>query len=93
MTKETLLAALETERLKHGNDGIAVPDDRDATFLVSAPGETIQVGRVVRIEARDGALCLETSKGERFWFTYDLVLGVRIRNAKLAKDSAPGFGR
>ena len=93
MTKETLLAALETERLKPGNDGFAVPEDRDATFLISAPGETVQVGRVVKIEARETSLCLETSKGERFWFTYDLVLGVRLRNAKLAKDLAPGFGR
>ncbi len=93
MTKDTLLAALETERLKPGNDGIVVPEDRDATFLVSAPGETIQVGRVVKIETRDSSLCLETSKGERFWFTYDLVLGVRFRSAKTGKDLAPGFGR
>ena len=90
MTKETLLAALEVERLKPGNDGIAVPEDRDATFLVSAPGETIQVGRVVRIETRDTSLCLETAKGERYWFTYDLVLGLRFRTAKMAKnDSRP----
>jgi hypothetical protein len=93
MTKETLLAALDAERLKPGNDGIAIPEDRDATFLVSAPGETIQVGRVVRIETRDSSLCLETSRGERFWFTYDLVLGLRLRNAKAAKEPAAGFGR
>jgi hypothetical protein len=93
MTKETLLAALEVERLKPGNDGIAIPEDRDATFLVSAPGETIQVGRVVRIETRETSLCLETSRGERFWFTYDLVLGLRLRNAKAAKEPAAGFGR
>ena len=93
MTKETLLAALEAERLPPGNDGIVVPEDRDATFLVSAPGETIQVGRVVKIEARDTSLCLETSKSERYWFTYDLILGLRLRNAKPAKEFAPGFGR
>jgi hypothetical protein len=92
MTKETLLVTLEAERLKPGNDGIAVPEDRDATFLVSAPGETIQVGRVVRVELRDTSLCLETSKGERYWFTYDLVLGVRLRNAKLSKENTTGFG-
>jgi hypothetical protein len=93
MTKETLMSALETERLKPSNDGIVVPEDRDATFLVAAPGETIQVGRVVRIEARETSLCLETNKGDRFWFTYDLVLGVRFRSAQSTKDSAPGFGR
>jgi len=93
MTKETLLSALEAERLKTGGDGIAVPEDRDATFMVAGPGETIQVNKVVRIEARDGALCIENTKGERYWFTYDLVLGVRFRSAKLAKDHTAGFGR
>jgi hypothetical protein len=93
MTKETLLAALEAEKLKPGTDGVAVPEDRDATFMVAAPGEAIQVGKVVKIEARETALCLETNKGERFWFTYDLVLGVRFRSAKSAKEHAAGFGR
>jgi hypothetical protein len=93
MTKETLLSTLEMERLKPGTDGISVPEDRDATFMLAAPGETIQVGRVVKIEARDTSLCLETVKGERYWFTYDLVLGVRFRSAKLAKESTTGFGR
>ena len=93
MTKETLLFALEAEHLKAGTDGIAVPEDRDATFMVATPGETIQVSRVVKIEARDSSLCLETAKGERFWFTYDLVLGVRVRSAKLSKEPTTGFGR
>ena len=93
MTKETLVSVLEAERLKPGNDVIAVPEDRDATFMVASPGETIQVSKVVKIEARDTSLCLENNKGERYWFTYDLVLGVRFRSAKLAKDQTAGFGR
>ena len=36
---------------------------------------------------------LETNKGERYWFTYDLVLGVRFHSAKLAKEQTAGFGR
>jgi hypothetical protein len=93
MTKETLLSALEAERLKPGIVGIAVPEDRDAAFMVAGPGEIIQVSKVVKIEARDTSLCLENNKGERYWFTYDLVLGVRFRSAKLAKDQTAGFGR
>jgi hypothetical protein len=93
MTKETLLLALEAERLKLGSDGIVVPEDRDATFIVACPGETIQIGKVVRIDPRDSSLCLETSKAERYWFTYDLVLGVRIRPAQTAKEHMTGFGR
>jgi hypothetical protein len=93
MTKETLLAALEAEKIKAGPDGASVPEERDATFMVAGHGETIQVGRVVRIETRDTALCLETAKGERYWFTYDLVLGVRLRSLKLPKEPATGFGK
>jgi hypothetical protein len=93
MTKETLLAALEAEKIKAGTDGASVPEERDATFMVAGHGETIQVGRVVRIETRDTALCLETAKGERYWFTYDLVLGVRLRSLKLPKEPPTGFGK
>jgi hypothetical protein len=93
MTKETLLSAIEAEKLKATGDAVTVPEDRDATFMVAGPGEAIQVGKVVRIELRDSSLCLETAKGERYWFTYDLVLGVRFRSAKITKEHTAGFGR
>ena len=44
-------------------------------------------------ELRDSVLCLETTKGERFWFTYDLLLGMRVRAAQDTKDHGPGFSR
>jgi hypothetical protein len=93
MTKETLLHALEAERLKSAGDGIHVPDDRDATFIVAGSGEMIQIAKVVKIDLRDSVLCLETAKGERFWFTYDLILGLQLRSAKTAKDHGAGFSR
>jgi len=93
MTKETLLSALGVEGLKVGNNSVVIPDERDTSFIVGGPGETIQVGRVVKIELRDGAICLETTKGERFWFTYDLLLGMRIRAAEDTKAHGTGFSR
>jgi hypothetical protein len=93
MTKDTLLYALEAERLKNVGDGITVPEERDATFIVAGSGETVQIGKVVKIEPRDAALCLETARGERFWLTYDLVLGFRIRSVKTANEHAAGFAR
>jgi hypothetical protein len=93
MTKETLVSALEAERLKVGGDGVAVPEGREATFMVAGSGETIQVSKVVRVELRDSVLCLETVKGERYWFTYDLVLGLCLRTTRTAKEHAAGFGR
>ena len=93
MTKETLLATLEAERLKTGGEAIAIPEDRDATVIVGGPGESMQIGKLVKIEPREGALCLETAKGERYWFTYDLVLGIRFRTSKMAKEHSTGFSR
>jgi hypothetical protein len=93
MTKETLLAALEAEKIKIGSEGASLPEERDVTFMVAGHGETIQVSRVVRIEARDAALCLETGRGERYWFTYDLVLGLRLRSQKSPKGQTTGFGK
>ena len=93
MTKETLLFALGAEGLKPGSEGVFIPDERDASFIVAGPGETIQVGKVIKIELRDSAICLETTKGERFWFTYDLLLGMRVRAVKDTKDHGPGFSK
>jgi hypothetical protein len=93
MTKETLLFAFQNERLKVATDCFTVPEDRDATFMVAGTGETIQIGKVVKIEMRESALCLETGKGERYWFSYDLILGVRLRSAQNAKDHTTGFTR
>jgi hypothetical protein len=93
MTKETLIAALEAEKIKIGSEGANLSEERDATFMVAGHGETIQVSKVVRVEPRDVALCLETAKGERFWFTYDLVLGLRLRSQKSPKGQTTGFGK
>jgi len=93
MTKETLIQALEAEGLKAGGENIAVPDERDASFIVASPGETIQVGKVIKIELRATSFCLETTKGERYWFTYDLLIGLRVRAAETGKDRPTGFNR
>jgi len=93
MTKETLIYALGAEGLKVASDKVTIPDERDASFVVAASGETIQVGKVIKIELRDSALCLETNKGERYWFTYDLVLGMRVRAAEDTKVHGAGFAR
>ncbi len=96
MIKETLVQALQAEGLKVASDGVAIPEPRDASFMVAGPGETIQVAKVTKVELRENAVCLETVKAERYWFAYDLVLGLRIRGveaAKERKERAAGFGR
>ena len=93
MTKDTLLLALGAEQLANVGNSIAVPEERDATLIVAGSGETIQVGKVVKIEPRDSVLCVETAKGERFWLTYDLVLGLQLRSAKTSNGHGAGFAR
>ncbi len=92
MTKDTIVLACEAEGLKGSADGLAVPEERDATFLVGAPGEILTVGKVVKIELRDQYICLQTAKQERFFFTYDVIVGLRFTPPKPNKDQL-GFGR
>ena len=60
---------------------------------MAAPGDVLPVNKVVRVELRDKALCLHTVKDEHFWFTYDLVLGLRVLAAKPGKERLAGFAK
>ena len=94
MTREIITLALEAEGLKGGAQGFNVPEEREATCLVSAPGELYTVSRVVVIDARDKYVYLQTAKDEHFYFAYEDVLGLRILGrASSAKDRSAGFGR
>lgn len=93
MTREILAQALETEGLQAGNQGFAIPENREATFFVAVPGDLFPVERVVRVELKDKLVLLENVKRERFFFGYDSVLGLRVLASAAARDRAPGFGR
>jgi len=93
MTKDTLLQILKSENLNIAGDSVTVPEDREATLFISGSGETIQVPKVVKLEISDDCLCLQTAKDDRFWFTYELLLGLRLLPAKQAKERAAGFSR
>jgi hypothetical protein len=51
------------------------------------------VNKVIRVELRDKVLSLQTVKNEHFWFTYDLVLGLRVMAAKPGKERVAGFAK
>jgi hypothetical protein len=93
MTREIITQVLESEGLKPGAHGFAIPEEREATCLVSAPGEVYTVARVVVLELRDKYLFLQTNKDERFFFVYEDVLGLRILGRSQSKDRSAGFGR
>lgn len=93
MTKDTIAAALSAESLTLTQDTFTIPEEREAIFLVAAPGDVMPVNKVVRAELRDKYLCLHTVKDEHFCFTYDLILGLRVLAAKPGKERVAGFAK
>jgi len=93
MTKDTIVAALLAEGLAASQDTFTIPEDREAVFLVAAPGDVMPVNKVVRVELREKALSLHTVRDEHFWFTYDLVLGLHMLASKSGKDRVTGFAK
>lgn len=93
MTREILAQALEAEGLQVGNQGYAIPENREATFFVASPADLFPIERVARVELRDKVILLENAKHERFYFAYEDVLGLRLLASAAARERAPGFGR
>jgi hypothetical protein len=93
MTREIISAALEAEGLRAGAHGFAIPEEREATCLISSPGELFSVSRVTVLELRDKYLFLQTAKDERFVFAYEDVLGLRFLGKAQAKERSAGFSR
>jgi hypothetical protein len=94
MTREIIAQALESEGLKSGAHGFAIPEDRETACLISAPGDVYTVSRIVVFDLRDKYVFLQTSKDDRFFFAYEDVLGVRILGRSQSKErSATGFSR
>jgi hypothetical protein len=93
MTREIMAAALEAEGLKATGQGFTIPEDREATWLVSAPGDVLSVSRVVQADLREKYLFLLTQKDERYFFAYEDVLGLRLMGKASIKDRSAGFGR
>ena len=86
--------ALESEGLKGGAQGYTIPEDREATCLVSAPGDVFPVARLVKVELREKYLFLRTAKNEHLYFAYEDVLGLRLAAPTAAqRERAAGFSR
>jgi hypothetical protein len=93
MTREIITAALEAEGLKATAQGFTIPEDREATCLVSAPGDVLSVSKLVLAELREKYLYLQTSKDEHFYFAYEDVLGLRFIGKSSVRDRSAGFSR
>jgi hypothetical protein len=90
MTREIIMQILESEGAKGGANGFSIRDDREATCFVSAPGELMQIQRLVKIDLKEKFVSLQTNKDERYLFAYEDVLGFKITAAS-AKERSAGF--
>jgi hypothetical protein len=94
MTREIILSILEGEGAGDAKGGaLTLRDDREVTAFVSAPGEILNVARIVRVELKEKFVSLQTAKEERYVFAYEDVLGFKFAAAATFKDRSAGFGR
>jgi hypothetical protein len=93
MTREIMLSILESEGADSKGGALSFREDREITVFVSAPGELLNVARVVRFEPKDKFATLQTAKDERFAFAYEDILGFKFAAAANVKDRSAGFGR
>jgi hypothetical protein len=93
MTREIISLALEAEGFKGPSQSYAIPEEREATFLISAPGDVFSVARITKADLREKFVFLQTAKNEHFYFAYEDVLGLRLVAAATARDRAAGFSR
>jgi hypothetical protein len=93
MTRESITAALEGEGLGAGAQGYTIPEAREVTCLVAAPGDVFSVDRIVRMDLKEKFLLLENSRRERFFFAYEDLLGLKMLAAPNSKERMAGFGR
>ena len=93
MTREIILSILESEGGETKGGALSFRDDREITAFVSAPGELLAIGRVVRVEPKDKFIALQTAKDERFAFAYEDILGFKVAAASTVKDRSAGFSR
>ena len=85
---------MEAEGLKASGQGFTIPEDREATVLVSTPGDVFSVAKVVQADLKEKYLYLQTSKDERYYFGYESVLGLKLLGkTSSAKERSAGFSR
>ena len=53
-------------------------DETDVSIFIGLPAEVLNLPRVTRLTSTPDMLTIETSKGERFYFPPEVVVGVKV---------------
>ncbi|MCG5055574.1 MAG: hypothetical protein KA712_21665 [Myxococcales bacterium] len=94
MTKDTIVAILETEGFKGSNKGFELPEGREIDCFIRSSADLLTVGKVHRIGLPETFVVLENRKGERFFFAYEDVVGFKLGSDEGSKvRPAAGFFR
>jgi hypothetical protein len=94
MTREIIASILEGEGAEGRGGSYKIREEREATCFITAPGDLLAIGRVVRVELKENHLTLLTAKEERFAFAFQDILGFKMAAPAQAKDrAAAGFSR
>jgi hypothetical protein len=90
MTREIIMNILETEGAKGGGSAFSIREDREATCFVSAPGDLLQIPRIVKVDLKEKFVSLQTAKDERYIFAYEDILGFKLASQS-TRDRSAGF--
>ncbi len=94
MLSPKMIEQILTEQFDATRDGdaLVVADDRRLTFLIAlAGGQTLQVSRVRRV--RQLGEYFELVAEERYFLSFDTVIGLRGADPSEAAEKRPGFFR
>ena len=93
MKTDVLSSILDGQKGVRRDGASYVFDDRtSATVFAGTAGELITVPRVVRIDLAKEMVTLLTSKSERFFFPYEVVIGLKLEESEERARSGGGAG-
>jgi len=91
MKTDVLSSILDGQKGIRRDGASYVFDERvSATVFAGTSSELITVPRIVRIDLAKEIVTLQTTKGERFFFPYEVVVGLKLEETE--ERARPGGG-
>ncbi len=95
MTKDTIVAVLESEGIsaKGGAKAFELAEGRGLDCFIRSANDLLTVTRIYRVALQEKFVSFENRKGDRFFFSYDDIVGFRSGAEEGGKDRSAGFFR
>ena len=93
MKTDVLAAILDGQKgVRRDGHAYVLDESLHATVFAGASAELVSVPRVARFELAKEYCVLATTKGERFFFPYEVILGLKLEESEERKRSPGGAG-